>query len=162
MDSQSTGYAATMRVPHSLLTVLIILPLPSMAAQSLADQKRDYHPFSPVPNSLMRDLSAERPGVTESPTTLDAGHFQIDTGLVEYSFDDRGDERAESWTALETTLGVGITRRTAAQLILTPYVHEETGSSTKQGFGDLTLRLKMNLWGNDPEPGQRTAFGIIP
>jgi hypothetical protein len=63
---------------------------------------------------------------------------------------------------LETTFGVGLTRRTATQLILTPYVHEREGSSTKSGFGDLALRLQVNFWGNDPEPGEKTAFALIP
>ena len=44
------------------------------------------------------------------------------------------------------------------------YVRERTRVSpgpatTTDGFGDITTRLKVNLWGND---GGRTALAIMP
>jgi len=51
------------------------------------------------------------------------------------------------------------------QFILDDYLHVRTvnhvaGTTTTQsGFGDFTMRVKINLWGNDSGP---TAFGLLP
>ena len=44
-----------------------------------------YDLLHPVPVAEMRELSADRPDVTESPKTVDAGHFQLELSFLEYA-----------------------------------------------------------------------------
>src|SRR6185295_420185 len=50
-------------------------------------EKEGYTLFNPTPESLLRGLNTDRPDVTESPFTVDAGHFQTELSFVEYTYD---------------------------------------------------------------------------
>ena len=65
-----------------------------------------------------------------------------------------GDER--EWAFGELNAKVGLNDATDLQVVLPVYTHAEGGD---EGFGDMQLRLKRNLWGND---GGATAFGLMP
>jgi hypothetical protein len=104
---------------------------------------------------FQRELSADRPDTTESPITVEAGKFQIETSL--WSFTKDGSD--ESWTVGEMNLKAGVSQSSDLQLILRPWIHENTGDQTSEGFGDIELRLKHNLWGNDEG---KTAGALMP
>ena len=60
-----------------LAAALIAAPgirAPAQETNSVPPDKSSYNLFNPVPENLMRDLSPDRPDVTESPFTVDAGH----------------------------------------------------------------------------------------
>jgi hypothetical protein len=42
---------------------------------------------NPVPSDKMRELSTDRPDTTESPYTVDAGHFQIEAEPLSWTRD---------------------------------------------------------------------------
>ena len=111
----------------------------------------------------LRDLEADRPDATESPRTVDAGHFQVEMSLLGYSRDRSGGMRSESWTWAETNIKYGLNDSIDLQLVFSPYVRESVrGNGMRtiaEGFSDVTLRLKWNLWGNDEGS---TAFAIFP
>ena len=44
------------------------------AADPAPADKRHYHLFNPTPRELLREMSTDRPDVTESAFTVDAGH----------------------------------------------------------------------------------------
>ncbi|MBC7448908.1 MAG: hypothetical protein H7330_12700 [Hymenobacteraceae bacterium] len=44
-------------------------------APDTATLKRGYSLFRPVPEALLRDFTPDRPGISQSAHTLDAGHF---------------------------------------------------------------------------------------
>src|SRR4051812_24541556 len=50
-------------------------------------QKEGYTVFNSTPEALLRGLNTDRPDVTESPFTVDAGHFQTELSFVEYTYD---------------------------------------------------------------------------
>ncbi len=136
----------------------------SMAMAQPAEDKSQYHLFNPTPDELMRDLSADRPDATESPVTVDAGHYQLEVSFVDYSHNDHEGEQVNAWNILDSNIKVGLLNNVDLQLVVTAYTEEEsdtTGapSETINGFGDITLRTKVNLWGND---GGETAFGVMP
>lgn len=109
--------------------------------------------FDPVPEDRLRDLSADRPDATESPITVDAGHYQIEASLFDW-----GRERSDdTYTVMSTNLKAGLTDNTDIQFVFDSYVWEE--ASGGEGFGDVTARFKWNLWGND---GGDTAFALFP
>src|SRR4051794_2985518 len=66
------------------LRCLIAAENPSLDPQV---DKAQYNLFNPTPPEFMRELSADRPDKTESPYTVDAGHFQLETDLANYTHD---------------------------------------------------------------------------
>jgi hypothetical protein len=130
--------------------------------------KSQYHLFNPTPSDQLREMATDRPDKTESAYTVDAGRFQIEMDLVSYTHDRQQQggvtTKTETWNVVPVNLKVGLTHRLDAQLVLRPYNEvktETTGAPTvhQRGFGDVTARLKYNLWGNDGGP---TAFALMP
>lgn len=125
--------------------------------------KGGFHLFNPTPRELMRELSADRPDGTESPYTVDAGHFQMEASLFDFTHDDES-ERVNAWAVFDTNFKLGLTNNSDLQIAFASYEREEIESSglpdeSADGFGDVTVRWKWNLWGND---GGETAFGLMP
>ena len=140
-----------------------------VSAEAFAEDKSQYHLFNPTPRSLMREMSTDRPDKTESAYTVDAGHFQVEMDVLNYSYDRDnglpGDTRVESVSIAPMNLKVGLCNRADLQVLVETYnsvrTHvRATGQVERQrGFGDITLRLKANMWGND---GGRTALALMP
>jgi hypothetical protein len=113
----------------------------------------------------MREMSTDRPDLTESAFTVDAGHFQIEMDAVNYSHNDDSSVRVETLGIGTMNLKAGLCNRADFQLMLEPYNSVEvrdrtTGMSERhRGFGDITTRVKVNLWGNDGGP---TGLGVMP
>src|SRR5213594_318437 len=59
----------------------------SVPGETASKDKSSYTIFNPVPHDLMRELSPDRPDKTESPYTVDAGHFQLEMDFVNYTHD---------------------------------------------------------------------------
>ena len=112
----------------------------------------------------LRPLSADRPDATESPITVDAGHVQIEVSFIDYTrSDDDGDE-FDAWTVFDANVKFGLLDNVDLQLVFGVYGEETStpaggSESSVEGFGDVQIRTKVNLWGND---GGTTAFGIMP
>jgi len=129
----------------------------------------DYSLFNPVPAGQLRPLNTDRPDLTESPFTVDAGHFQIEADVANYTHDrDKsggGDIRTNAWSFGTVNLKAGLTADTDLQLVIGTYNQVRVkdsvaGTAMRQdGFGDMTVRVKHNFWGND---GGTTAFGVMP
>lgn len=137
------------------------------AGNPVAVDKSQFHLFNPTPRDLMREMSTDRPDKTESAYTVDAGHFQVESDLVSFTYDrhnsDRARSRTEGFSVAATNFKVGLTNNIDFQLVVESYQTVRTatpGSVGRQnGFGDLTARLKVNLWGND---GGTTALALMP
>jgi hypothetical protein len=139
------------------------------ADPSANPDKSQYTLFNPTPLQQMRELNTDRPDKTESPFTVDAGHFQIEADILNYSYDRynpaRTDTRVETVSIAPMNLKVGLCNDVDFQLVIETYtsvrVHDvATGAVQKnRGFGDITPRLKWNLWGND---GGATALALMP
>lgn len=143
--------------------------LSATAAYSAEHKKDTYTLFNPTPVSQMRDMSTDRPDQTESPYTVDAGHFQIEMDTVNFASDHN---RANGENKITRTLAfgnvnvkVGLTNTMDLQFVANPLLTSETEDrmvpvTTKTtGLGDLTTRLKVNLFGNDDG---KTALAIMP
>jgi hypothetical protein len=146
-------------------------PSPRASASSSSStanaEKSIYNFFNPTPRNLMREMNTDRPDTTESPFTVDAGHFQLELSFLDFTYDHRseGDQTTRAWQVAPLLFKVGLLNNVDLQLGLEPYDHVRTTdrasdeSKTPQGFGDTIIRLKTNLWGND---SGRTAFAIMP
>jgi hypothetical protein len=111
----------------------------------------------------VRELTTDRPDATESPFTVEPGHVQLEMDFANYSHDRQSGIRTVVTEAVPFNLRFGLAPDLEAGVFIVP-LHRETvtagaGPKIRQsGFGDLTLRTKLNLWGND---GGKTAFGAI-
>lgn len=147
----------------------MVLFVATLAHADEVPDKSKYHLFNPTPCELMRELSTDRPDQTESPYTVDAGHFQIEmdlaNGVMDRDQSNGGDVRSQIWDFGGVNLKAGLFNNVDLQFVLDGYVDSRlkdqvTGvSAHDSGFGEVQTRLKINLWGND---GGRTAFAIMP
>jgi len=132
------------------------------SSSAIAD-KSEYHLFNPTPRNLMREMSTDRPDTTESPYTVDAGHYQIEMSFFDYGRNRADGERTETWTFGAMNLKAGLLNQVDLQVVFDAFTQEHTRAAgiedTTSGFSDVTLRLKTNLWGNDVG---KTAFAIMP
>lgn len=148
------------------VALLLLAALPAVAAPV---DKRHYSWSNPTPREHLREMATDRPDTTESPTTVDAGHVQLEMSFVAYGRDRHNPERdgvdVEAWDVAPLNVRIGITHDTELQVMLDGYLRAEArlpaaGQRERvSGFGDLTLRLKRNLLGND---GGDTAWALMP
>ncbi len=140
--------------------------LAQSGAPPTAPDKSEYTLFNPTPREHWRPMSADRPDVTESPKTVDAGAVQLEMSFFEY-FHDSHNTSAETTDTLLlafSNIKVGLLNNIDLQVVFAPYVRDETrpdaGPATvNEGFSDVVVRVKMNFWGNDEGD---TALGILP
>jgi hypothetical protein len=136
----------------------------ALETNSVPPDKDGCNLFNPVPENLLRDLSPDRPDMTESPYTVDAGHFQLEMDFANFIYDKTDGTITKAWDVGDFNLRIGLLNQLELSLIYDNYlnVHTEDGSrksTTQSGFGDFTTRLKINLWGDD---GGKTAFALLP
>src|SRR5215204_270598 len=146
-----------------LRRALPLIVLSTFCSLAPAQDKSRYNLFDPTPREAMREISTDRPDVTESPYTVDAGHFQVEMSLIEYVYDDDDDTQINEFSFAPSNLKVGLLNNVDVQFVLDPYVyqrvHTPAGESTNDGFGTAQARLKVNVWGND---GGDTALAVMP
>ncbi len=130
---------------------------------AIAADKRQYSLRNPTPTSQLRDMSTDRPDKTESPYTVDAGRFQLETDLVAYTHNSRDGITTRAFDVVPFNFKIGLTNSTDIQFVYGAFSHIRASGSgtneTEKGFGDLVVRLKHNIWGND---GGTTALGVMP
>ncbi|SHJ71105.1 Putative MetA-pathway of phenol degradation [Hymenobacter daecheongensis DSM 21074] len=123
-----------------------------------------YSLFRPVPRDSLQELRPDRPGVSESPFTVDAGHFQLETDLLRLVNNDQQAHHERDFRVNQALLKIGLSTRTDLQIGLDSYTWEKQWDDDReperhQGFGDLTVRVKRTLLGG--APNQPAALGII-
>jgi hypothetical protein len=135
-----------------------------------AGDKDQYTLFNPTPERLLRDMTTDRPDITESPFTVDAGHIQFESTIFGYARSARDVNGAigDGYEIGATNIRVGLTNDMEVAAIWQPYgfarTHGGPGDVVNQsGIGGLQLRAVVNLWGNDTfeKPGS-TALGLLP
>ena len=140
-----------------------------MAAASDED-KSQYNLFNPTPRRLMREMTTDRPDITEVPFTVDAGHVQTESTLFGYSRTRPDVDGAESdvYEFAYTNVRIGLTNNVELSLVWQPYgivnVNPVDPEPTQQqsGVGSVDIRGKINLWGNDDFEEVGSAFAVLP
>ena len=127
--------------------------------------KRQFSLFNPTPRKYMRPMVPDRPGITESPYSVDAGHFQYETDALRLLTRREGTAHGHDWYINHALVKVGLSDRTDLQIGIDSYTdtrnYDEADPAQTQeyrGFGDVTLRLKHTLVGDD---NSRWALGLI-
>ena len=155
-----------MRAPIVPLAVLCAL---AGASPALAQDDRDRGAEIVRTNDAqtLRDLTTDRPDVTESPFTVDAGHIQIETTLLGYtrSRRDAAGNVVDTFEIATSNLRIGLTDRLEVDLVWQPYgiADSRDGAAVSRGIGSVDLRAKFNLWGNDgPSRSGDTVLAVLP
>ncbi len=129
-----------------------------------APDKSDYNLFNPTPSGLMRELSPDRPDKTESPYTVDAGHYQLEMDFANFTYNQTEGTTTRAWNVAPFNLKAGLLNNVDLQFVFDNWLYvrandRTSGNTTQSGIGDCTTRLKINLWGDDGGP---TAFALLP
>jgi hypothetical protein len=130
--------------------------------------KSQYNLFNPTPCDQLRDFAPDRPDQTEGPFTADAGHLQLEIGIFQYSYTNQpqryADIRTDSYQWSNIAIKLGVLNNLDLELFIPVYnevdVKQGDVKSRMAGFGDLVVRAKLNLFGN--EGNLPAALGFIP
>jgi hypothetical protein len=148
-------------VALAALTILI----PGLARADDLD-KSGYTLFNPVPDDLLRKFAPDRPAKGFSVRTVDAGHFEIETDLISTIISNSPGGTTHSFQGLDPTLKLGLTNWMDIEVQFNGLQYTESVDGTSPfnfqnstGFGDVFLRSKINLLGNDNGP---VGFALIP
>ncbi len=128
--------------------------------------KSQFNLFNPTPADTMRPFSTDRPGKTHSALTVDAGHFQVESDIWNYTWDHwtKDSTTLRTYTLGNPNLKLGVTNWAEFDVFLPLYnslnVRNRSGGGIVRasGFGDVLLGGKVNFFGND---GGDQAFGAI-
>ncbi|MDB5267748.1 MAG: hypothetical protein JWP58_788 [Hymenobacter sp.] len=153
-----------------LFWLAYLLPVIGYAQTPAKTSPYDSAHFSwrkPVPRNRLRELQPDRPGITESPFTVDAGHAQLEVdGLRLLNSGSGNDDKTRELHAAYTMLKLGLSRRTDVQLEVPIYsIAKQRPAGTDEwqerhaGFGDVTLRVKHNFLGDDQDG--KLAMAVI-
>ena len=88
-----------------------------------AQDKAQYWLFRPTPEALMRNMTTDRPDLTESPFTVDAGHIQVETNIFGYarSRSDPDGVFIRSFEYATTNVRIGLTNYAELNVVFAPH-----------------------------------------
>ncbi|HTW93779.1 MAG TPA: transporter [Tepidisphaeraceae bacterium] len=138
-----------------------------------SDDKSQYTLFNPTPEDLLRSMDTDRPNVTNTPHTIDAGHLQIETGIIDYTyFRDRSagvNVRNDFFDFGQFNFRLGVLNNLEINAVVDAVdVNEFQDYSARTqfraaSFGDTIIGAKLNLWGDDGDDSDwATALAIQP
>ena len=117
---------------------------------------------------MLRSFNTDRPTKANVPWTVDAGHYQVESDLAFFTYDRDNAARVtqRSWNVPDPIFKVGLTDNVQFDLLFSGLYNrtelKDRGTGVRrtfEGFGDVSLRTKVNLWGNE---GGATAFAVMP
>ncbi len=139
-------------LPLSFALFFTTIPAVDGQPDNALPDKGGYNFFNPVPATMLRELAPDRPDKTESPYTLDAGHFQLEMDFANYTSDRTDGTIVKAWNVAPFNLKAGLFNNVDLQFVFNNYLHVRTedratgATSVQSGIGDFTTRLKINLW----------------
>lgn len=111
-----------------------------------------------------RDFCPDRPGLGTPACTMDKGRVALELGIAGWEHDRGGGSRADTVTAGEGLVRIGLADRLEAQIGWTAYGHARVRApsgavSRTGGTGDVIVALRRNLRNPD---GSGTAIAFMP
>jgi hypothetical protein len=106
-----------------------------------------------TPAAAEQPICADRPGKATSACTVPAGHWQVETGLADWTLDRSGGERDTSLVVGETTIKYGLTDHSDIEVAVTPWQHATSRGpgfrDSASGIGDVDVIYKHELTSSD-------------
>lgn len=107
-------------------------------------------------------ICTDRPTKANAVCTVPVGKWQLESAGASWSKIETGGVETKVLTLGASVLKLGLSDRSDLQIGFSPYVHAETRAggikSTVSGIGDLTVRYKHRLTGDDAP----VQVGLIP
>jgi hypothetical protein len=137
-----------------IIGIAALAILMSWPAAAEEPDKSGYTLFDPTPDDLMRKFAPDRPTKGFSVRTIDAGHFELETDLVSYTYSHDLGVTTHTIQALDPTLKLGLTNWMDFEVQFNGLQYARSfddaavGSlANTAGFGDVFLRSKINSAG---------------
>jgi len=109
-------------------------------------------------------VCADRPGKATATCTVPADHWQIETGLADWSLQKAGGERDTSLAIGETTIKLGLTEASNIEVDVAPWERATSRSGaahdSASGFGDVNILYKQRLTASEA-PLQVSALPFV-
>lgn len=94
-------------------------------------------------------ICADRPGKATGTCTVPVGHWQLETGLADWTLERNAGERDTALAIGETTVKYGLTESSTIEVDVTPWQRASSRASgvhdSASGFGDLNILYKQRL-----------------
>lgn len=107
---------------RALAAAFLVAAAIAATAADASPDKSQFHLFNTTPPQWMREMATDRPDKTESPYTVDAGHFQIEMDLATFTYDKHNPARdgtlVRTWNIAPMNLKVGLLNDVDAQFIV--------------------------------------------
>jgi hypothetical protein len=113
----------------------------------------------------LRDFCPDRPGLGTPPCTIDAGHFDVELGLADWTLDRDAGTRTDTIEAGQLLVRIGLTDSLEGQIGWTAIGHvrerdRAAGTvASASGVGDLSIALRQNLVSPD---GSGFSLALMP
>ena len=128
--------------------------------------KSGYTLLNPTPDDEMRKFAPDRPTKGFSVRTIDAGHVEVEMDTFNETYSKYLGIATRSIQAFDPNVRIGITNWAEFDIQFNGLqssrsLDSESGAIAARGsgFGDVVLRTKMNLFGNDDGP---VGLALIP
>jgi hypothetical protein len=137
------------------------------AAPPPTDQAQDQTTNQAPDTSQLRPFCTDRPTKSNGACTVDEGHFQVESDIFNASFMRQDGVSTDTYLYTNPTLKYGLTHTTDVEVNWAPYetvrTHDAHAGTTDtlSGIGDLYLRAKVNLIGEDSGAVGVTLFPYI-
>jgi hypothetical protein len=151
-----------MKFLHTSLSCFLCLAWFSATAQENEPEKgKSYNLFNPVPKSEMREFSIDRPDVTESPMTVDAGHFQFEGDIFKViKQNQRNGDRA--FSIVNGLYKMGLSDSWDIQFGLSFITFIKTVKERRMRKDMAIQRSVLSITFGEMMVTTRTALGMIP
>jgi len=158
----------------AVLTPLARADRPTTAPPaSPTPDKWQYTLFNPTPDNQLRDMDTDRPNITNTPHTVDAGHWQIEAGIMDFAYyrdNFSGDSvRSDDFAFGQFNFRLGVLDDLELNAVVDTYETDSTHDISRHstfrasGFGDTVVGGKLNLWGSEgTDDLGYTALAIQP
>lgn len=94
-------------------------------------------------------ICADRPSKSTGPCTVPVGHWQLETGLVDWTSDKSGGVRTDAVAWGNTSIKYGLSNKADIELLITPLetllVRGNGMRERNSSFGDMLVRVKYAL-----------------
>jgi hypothetical protein len=109
-------------------------------------------------------ICADRPGKATGTCVVPVGHWQIETGIADWTVQKNGGERDTSLAVGETTVKYGLTERSNIEVDVTPWQRSTSRfggmRESASGSGDINILFKQLLTSLDA-PAQVAALPVV-
>lgn len=94
-------------------------------------------------------ICTDRPAKANAVCTVPVGRFQLESAAIDWSRTESEGVTSKALSLGSSFIKYGVSDRSDLQLGFTPYVRVESDGAAKSGFGDVTVRYKQRLTGDN-------------